>query len=250
MAAGDRGPIAYGAPVEQAERAVVLLHGRDQGPEFMEEHVVRRLALPRVAYVAPVAPERSWYPFGFLMSRAENEPALTHSLDAVRAVVSDLGAVGLPRSRIFFVGFSQGACVAAEYVVRREPARWGALILFTGGLLGAPGELAPIKRALAGLRVYLGTSDVDEWVPLARAEESVALLRAAGADVRFEVFPGLAHEICEAEISAARELLTHPERRHTPEVAFLPMASTEQLTDLTSPLLPGLEVAAAALFDR
>jgi phospholipase/carboxylesterase len=212
MAAGDRGPtlICYGALVEQAERAVVLLHGRDQGPEFMEEHVVRRLGLAGVAYLAPVAPGRTWYPFGFLMPRAANEPALTRSLDAVDAVVGELEAAGFPRSRTSFVGFSQGACLAAEYVVSRAPARWSGLIMFTGGLIGAPGEIEPMAMSLAGLRVYVGTSDVDDWVPLERAEESVALFRAAGADVRFDVFPGMGHEIGDAEIIAARELLTGP----------------------------------------
>ena len=209
MAAGDRGPTlsSYGASVDEAERTVVLLHGRDQDPGFMEEHVVRRLDLEGVAYLAPVAPERTWYPFGFAMPRVANEPALTRSLQIVATVVDQLWTSGFPRSRTFLVGFSQGACLAAEFVAHHDHDV-GGLVVLTGALIGAPEEVEPIRAPLAGLPVYLATSDDDSWVPVGRAEQAAAFFRQAGADVRFEVFPGMGHEICDAEIDATRALLT------------------------------------------
>jgi phospholipase/carboxylesterase len=209
MAAGDRGlPLTtYGASLGSADRAVLLLHGRDLGPEHMEEHVVRRLGLRDVAYVAPTAPGRTWYPFGFAVRRAANEPALSRSLATVAACMDEIGASGFPRSRTYLVGFSQGACLALEHVSRHDAGVAG-LVAFTGALIGAADEVAPIGLSLAGLPVYLSVGEADHWVPADRTAHAAAALRTAGADVRFEVLPGNAHTIRDAEIDAARELLT------------------------------------------
>jgi predicted esterase len=218
MAAGDRGPTltTYGAPLDTAERAVLLIHGRDLGPEHMDEQVVRRLGLSRVAYLAPMAPGRTWYPFGFAVRRAANEPALSRSLETVAACLDQIGASGFPRSRTYLVGFSQGACLVLEHVVRYD-ADLAGLVAFTGALIGADGEVAPITRSVEGLPVYLSVGAADPWVPAERTAAAAAALRAAGAAVRFEVFPGREHVIRDAEIDAARELLTSASRDTPPQ---------------------------------
>jgi predicted esterase len=172
----------------------------------MEEHVVRRLGLATAMYLAPVAPGRTWYPFGFGVRRAANEPALSRALETVAACMDEIEASGFPRSRTYLVGFSQGACLALEHVVRHDAGVAG-LIAFTGALIGAEDEVAPIALSLAGLPVYLSVGEADQWVPVERTAHAAAALRAAGADVRFEVFPGAEHVIRDGEIDAARELL-------------------------------------------
>jgi phospholipase/carboxylesterase len=218
MAAGHPGPTltCYGAPLDTAERAVLLLHGRDLGPEHMDEHVVRPLGLGGVAYLAPTAPGRSWYPFGFAVRRVANEPALSRALDAVAAALDEIGSSGFPRSRTYLLGFSQGACVALEHVVRHD-ADLAGLVAFTGALIGAPEEVAPITQSLTGLPVYLSVGEADHWVPRQRTAEAAIALRAAGAEVSFEVFPDAEHVIRAAEIDAARDLLSAASRDTPPQ---------------------------------
>ncbi|HET9991392.1 MAG TPA: hypothetical protein VFQ65_22835 [Kofleriaceae bacterium] len=86
------------------------LHGRDLGAASAIE-LAERLALPDVAFVIPEADARSWYPQSFLAPLAANQPRLDHALARVTELVTGLA---LPPQRIFIVGFSQGACLAAR----------------------------------------------------------------------------------------------------------------------------------------
>jgi phospholipase/carboxylesterase len=68
--------------------AAVLVHGRDQDPEFMLE-VAGRIGLDdRVAYVLPRAARRSWYHGRFYDPMADNEPWLGWALEAIGAAVA------------------------------------------------------------------------------------------------------------------------------------------------------------------
>ena len=113
---------------------------------------------------------------------------------------------GVPRERQALMGFSQGACLASEYVWR-HPGRWGALIAFTGGLIGPPGTTWEARGDLLGTPVLLTTSDVDAWVPLDRVKQTATVFRAMGAAVDERVYPGMDHVVSDDEIALARPLL-------------------------------------------
>jgi predicted esterase len=53
----------------------------------------------------------------------------------------------------------------------------------------------------------LATSDIDPWIPLARAEESRDVLTERGAVVDFRVYEGMDHIINDDEIAALRQLI-------------------------------------------
>src|SRR6185295_15842250 len=91
------------------------------------------LSGPGVSYVAPAAAGHTWYRYSFLSPLDRNEPYLTSALELVGELVADVEAQGVPRARIVLLGFSQGACLASEYAVR-HPARYGAVIAFSGGV--------------------------------------------------------------------------------------------------------------------
>ena len=128
-----------GAPLETADLAMVLLHGRGGSAEDILE-LGSALHLPNVAYVAPQAAGHTWYPLSFLAPRNANEPYLSSALVKIESVVHNLEQSGLGRERIVVAGFSQGACLATEFVAS-HPARYGGLIALTGGLIGPPGSL-------------------------------------------------------------------------------------------------------------
>lgn len=185
--------------------AVVLVHGRNRTPGEMAG-LARRLELPEVRFVFPEASGGSWYPKSFLSPLDENEPALGAALRAYASVVDGLLAEGLAPDRIVIGGFSQGACLTAEFLVR-QPRRYGGAIIWTGGLIGPAGTAWPSPPALRDVPVLLTGSLVDEWVPAERVRATEAVLRAAGADLEVEVFPDRPHEVGEPELVAARRLL-------------------------------------------
>ena len=197
---------AGGAPL-----AAVLLHGRDRTPGEMIA-LAERIALPDLAWRAPQAPERTWYPLSFLSSIQANQPDLDRALAQVEQEVRQLEAVGLPRCSIALVGFSQGAVVACEYV-RRHPARWGALIAFTGGLPGPDDIVWDEEGDLDGTPVLLSNSDADALVPWARTEQTARVFERMGGDVVLELCPGRDHIVSDHELDMARAVLSQAAAR-------------------------------------
>jgi predicted esterase len=173
----------------------------------MEEHVVRRLGLPELVYVAPAAAGQSWYPAKFMAPIAENQPHLDNALAQIGAVSDELAAKGIPPAEQIIFGFSQGACLACEFVYRRRQ-RFAALIALTGGLIGPSGTMWTAQTdAFRDMPVLLGGSDADPWVPASRIQETAEMFRALGARVSAPLYPSREHEIRREQIEEARELL-------------------------------------------
>lgn len=195
----------FGAPVDPASLAVVLIHGRGRSPEDIIG-TAERLALPQFAYRAPPAPDGSWYPQGFMASAEANQPHLDQSLARIDREVKALLTAGMSRERIALMGFSQGACLASEYLYR-NPGRWAGLIAFTGGLIGPEGTVWDRSRRLEGTPVLLSSGDADAWVPCSRMEETARAFEAMGGAVTLKIHPGADHLVRDDEIGLARELL-------------------------------------------
>lgn len=197
--------IQAGKSAAHANKAVVLLHGRGstaQGIVSLQRH----LQLDDAWLLAPQATNNSWYPYSFLAPDASNQPALDSALDLVHTVVDEVLAQGIPADRLYFVGFSQGACLALEYT-SRHAKRYGGVVAFTGGLIGETLDTSRYLGDFGGTPILITTGDPDPHVPLARVEESAALLRGLGAEVRVEVYPGKPHSISADETLLANEIL-------------------------------------------
>ncbi|MBY0494395.1 MAG: phospholipase [Cyanobacteria bacterium] len=188
-----------------------MLHGRGAGPENILE-LVPRLARPQFQYVAPAAPNQTWYPFSFMAEIQKNEPHLSNALAQVKAAVEDAEKSGVPRNKIVFLGFSQGACLATEFMIRNAGA-WGGLIAFSGGAIGPPGTAWATdgadgaEKSFGGMRMFFGCSDVDAHVPEARVRESAAICERMGATVTTRIYPGMGHLVNDDEITQAQKLL-------------------------------------------
>ena len=190
-----------------ARRAGLLLHGRERLPEEMLD-IADRLNIDDFRWVAPAADGGIWYPHRFIDPFDVNEPFIAQAMDACDAAFIEMRDGGrLSPGQLAIVGFSQGACIASEYVLR-HPGCCAVLVMFTGGIIGHD-----IRRWLVsgvrldGLRVFLTGSDVDEWIPEARTRLTETILTALGADVRLRLYPGRPHIVSDEEIGEARALL-------------------------------------------
>ncbi len=203
--AGQR-VLEHGCPLGAAAAAAILVHGRGASAEDILA-LADEWELPELAYLAPQAARHTWYPYSFLAPIEQNQPWLNSALNLVQTVLQRALAAGLPRDKIAFVGFSQGACLATEYIAR-NPARYGGLIAFTGGLMGPPGTRFSYSGNLSGTECFLGAGDADPHVPWLRIEESASVLSALGGAVTLRRYPGLLHTINQDELLRAKRLLS------------------------------------------
>jgi phospholipase/carboxylesterase len=189
----------------RAAAVTVLLHGRGRSAAEMID-LATRLDLSGMCFIALAAPGGTWYPQSFLAPIEENQPSLDAALDRIGRTVAELERMGHRRERVALAGFSQGACLASEYVFRR-PSRWGALVALTGGIVGPLDVQRVPSGRLDGTPALFATADPDPWVPLARVRDTAGIFRSMGADVDLRVYPGADHAISDDAIGATRTLL-------------------------------------------
>ena len=203
---GGQRVLTAGRKLAEAAGAVVLLHGRGASAEDILG-LSRELGNEDLAFFAPQAAEHSWYPYSFLAPIQQNEPWLTSALNRLRSIIDDISNAGIERAKIVIAGFSQGACLATEFVAR-NPARYGGLLAFSGGLIGPPGTEFRYAGKLDGTPAFFGGVDPDAHVPWQRVQESAAVLAALGAEVIVKRYPGMPHAINQAELEQARNLIS------------------------------------------
>lgn len=181
----------------EADGAVVLLHGRGATARGILG-LADAVEVPDVAFLAPQAAGRTWYPNSFMAPTDSNEPMLSSALRRVGEVLEDLAAAGLDRERVVLVGFSQGACLASEYVARNA-RRYGGLAALSGGLIGPAGTEFDYGGTLDGTPAFVGCSDSDPHIPVERVHETTAVLEDLGGDVTEAIYPDMAHTVNEDE---------------------------------------------------
>lgn len=199
-------PTVFGSPLDSASLAVLAVHGRGQSPEYMRG-LAERIDIDDIGYLALEADGGSWYPEGFLLPLEANQPYLDHAVEAVLHHLRRLIASGRPLEEIVVFGFSQGACLLSE-VLLRTGMRPAAALLHTGGYPGPEEREAPLAEdAFAGMSAYFACSRADAWVPLHRAEATATAFAAAGASVKFDTYDGGVHEVNDDSIHQIRKLL-------------------------------------------
>jgi phospholipase/carboxylesterase len=197
--------LTTGAALAEAAGAAILLHGRGANAADILglAEVVGRAD---IAWLAPDAAGHVWYNSRFMAPGVREEPHYASAHRLVGRLVSEVVKAGVPAGKLAIMGFSQGACLALDFVAR-NPRRYGAAIALSGGLIGeriAPGDYT---GSLDGTPVFLGVSDVDAHIPLKRVQESAAILKALGGAVTLSVYPGAPHTIVNDEVEKVRVFL-------------------------------------------
>lgn len=197
--------VRAGRPLEEAQGAMILIHGRGASAESILD-LAGPLYDERLAYLAPQAANHTWYPNSFLAPIASNEPGISSGLQVIGDLVAHIEDAGIPAEKIIIGGFSQGACLASEFVVR-NPRRYGAVLAFSGGVIGPLAIERDDSGDLAGTPVFLGCSDVDFHIPVERVHQTADIFTALSGRVTKKIYPDMGHTIVQDEIDEARKLL-------------------------------------------
>lgn len=197
--------ITAGVPLAEAKKVLIMIHGRGAGAEDILS-ISNYLNTDGFAFVAPQAAGNTWYPLSFLAKPEDNEPFLTNSINTISNIISGLEEQGITKDKMYFLGFSQGACVAAEYTTRNA-ARYGGIVIFTGAVIGDKIYKENYSGNFNGTPVFIGTSNPDFHVPVERVNDTASLLKEMGANVTVKVYDNMPHTISQDEITLANQLI-------------------------------------------
>jgi phospholipase/carboxylesterase len=193
-----RNIVAAGTPIDQAEKAMIFIHGRGADARGILE-IAGHLEIEGFALLAPQATGNTWYPYSFLSPVEMNEPWLSSAIAAIHELIDEVVEAGIRTENIYLLGFSQGACLTLESAARKAQ-RYGGLIAFTGGLIGEKIDRSKYQGNFEGTPVFIGSGDPDPHIPVSRVNDSSLVLREMGATVTEKIYPGIPHTIIRDEI--------------------------------------------------
>ena len=128
----------------------------------------------------------------------DQEDLVNRTHELAEFVTASAAEYGFDPGRVFAVGFSNGANIAASLLLLRPGLLAGAVLL--RAMAPFEPEMSP---DLSGTPVYLAAGRSDQMVPPESTERLAELLKAAFAEVTLDWQPG-GHGIGRTEIEAAR----------------------------------------------
>jgi phospholipase/carboxylesterase len=197
--------VTAGTPLDEASAAAVLVHGRGATARSIVR-MAETFHRSGVAYLAPQASQNTWYPNPFTAPVESNEPGRTSGLQAISDAIGAADDAEIPTERVLLLGFSQGACLASEFVAR-NPDQYGGLAALSGGLIGETIDEGDYAGDLETTPVFLGCSDVDPHIPEERVHETTAVFEQLNADVTERLYPGMGHTINQDEADHVSEMV-------------------------------------------
>lgn len=201
----DQPLLTAGASLDTADAAVIMVHGRGASARGILG-MAAEFDTDNVAYLAPQAAGNEWYPQSFLAPVERNEPGRTSGLQAIDDALSECTEGEIPVENVLVMGFSQGGCLASEYVAR-NPRRYGGLSALSGGLIGDSIDPDEYHGDLEETSAFFGCSDVDPHIPEERVHASADVFEQLNADVEKRLYPGMGHTVNQDELQYVSDMI-------------------------------------------
>jgi phospholipase/carboxylesterase len=191
--------------------SVIWLHGLGaDGNDFAP--IIPALQLPKtpIRFVFPHAPVqpvtinggmrmRAWYDISDGAIRREDEAGVRASQGLIEALIAREKERGTAAERLVLAGFSQGGAIALQTGLRHAERIAGIMALSTYLPIADkfPAEAGAANRDVP---IFMAHGSYDPVIPLARAEESRAILQSLGYAVEWREYP-MQHSVCPEEVT-------------------------------------------------
>jgi phospholipase/carboxylesterase len=195
-----------GKPLEEASKVMIMVHGRGGSASDILS-LSQYINDKDFAFIAPEAQGNTWYPYSFLRPTQENEPYLSSGLEVLASLRGRLQAdFNFKLPQIYWLGFSQGACLILEFVARNA-TEYGGVFGLSGGLIGPDETPRQYEGSFGKTPIFLGCSDRDAHIPKERVLESERVFQQMGASVTAKLYPNFPHTINEDELNIVNLLI-------------------------------------------
>ena len=204
--------VKYWGEEARVTASIIWLHGLGADCHDFEPFV-DELNIPvdkSVRFIFPNAPVRpvtinggmrmrAWYDIAVDVGGfSTNGEHLKQSADYVDQLIREQVEAGIPLSRIFVAGFSQGGAVVLYAALRSQQELAGVIALSTYLPLREEfGE--PIGSPAQSIDVFMGHGTADPLIAIHRALESKEILQRMGVNVSWHQY-SMAHSVCMDEL--------------------------------------------------
>ena len=176
------------------EKNVLLLHGRGSDATDIISFA-GSLGVKNCNFYAITAKGNAWYPNKFDIKKELNEPYLTESLELIDSFVRE-------KDVKVIIGFSQGACLALDYLKINKEVD---VIALSGGFIGDDTEIEFSEKM--DNNVFIGCSRQDPFIPIERAEKSFEILKKNGCKIERYFYDVPGHSVSEYEFNFVKRFL-------------------------------------------
>ncbi len=198
--------VLKGKDITEASAVMIMLHGRGASAESILT-LASELNVDEFILAAPRANENTWYPNSFLSPVETNQPFLDDSLKKIAELEIYFTRKNFPPDKIYFLGFSQGACLALEYCARNAK-KYSGVFALSGGLIGSQIEPETYLGNFQNTPILLACGDNDFHIPVKRVFETGKIISDLGGKVTTKIYPGFGHSINRDELDSINKILT------------------------------------------
>ena len=173
--------------------AIIAIHGW-KGNLFSMKHVADALNMKYAQWTFIQGPYVvSDYKYSWFEQNEKEEWRYQESFDVLHQTILNLNKNGFPNSKIFLLGFSQGACLAMEFIIRQEFSLGG--IIPIAGFIGEKTRFKDdIVNGAQNTPVLLIHGSRDEIILPVESEIAFKLFSDAGFRVQLQT-PSVGHKI-------------------------------------------------------
>ena len=188
-------------------RAVIAIHGWTGDSSSMEP-VGKALSLKDTKWILPQAPYTAG-PGGFSWFDGDEEMGWKYqeSFHILTDLIQSLNNQGFPNSDIFIISFSQGACLAMEFMIRQS--------FSLGGIIPIAGFIRYKKRvkqdatdASRNTPVLLLHGEKDKIILLEQSRISLKIFKDAGYKADLHIFSS-GHKIPLQAINSIKNFISN-----------------------------------------
>jgi len=199
------------------EFAVILMHGLGaDANDFISLVPELRLGdLPGVRFVFPNAPEmpvtgnngyvmRAWYDILSFegVNRRVDEAGLKASCERIRELIARENERGIPTSKIFLAGFSQGGAMTYTAGLTHSEKLAGLIVL--SGYVPSPALIdTAFSEANRDTLIFAAHGTQDPVLPIELAIQGRDFALAHGCKLEWHTYP-MQHSVCAEEVDALR----------------------------------------------
>jgi phospholipase/carboxylesterase len=167
-------------------RVVIAIHGWTGDVSSMEP-VAKSLRLPDTKWVFPQAPYKS-DKSGYTWFHGNDETGWEYkdSFIIIHSLIQDLVDQGFKHYEIFLLGFSQGACLAMEWMIR-QPFSMGGVIPIAGFIKYKDRFKIDATLESKGTQILLIHGDKDEIIHREESKNALKLFQSLGYNVNLHI---------------------------------------------------------------